>query len=652
MQAHFAGRNLFAHPSPLIVALVMPRGGGRGANRGGGKTRASKGTKGRQPSGIEKYGKDEADEVLRLDEDDDASSEDGSLEDGLEEEDVMALEDNENETAWAPRGAASTGTQEVEEADEEDVTVGSKGWKRHEFYGGDDAGDESDAGSEEDLVYEEARRLQELRAKQLGGEDDFLASLLSGPTEQTAASPEVEEGLAKATATAAATNAQFESVFAAEAEHDTVPRDLEQLPQDERRGLMKKEAPELVPLLGDFKAKLAGLRELLPLLRTSALKRMPASGASYLEAKASLLLNTLANLSFYLLLRAEGGAVRSHPVVPQLVWLRELHEQLAPLDKQLSPKIGKALRIAKRLHRTTGVLPAANAENGGAHQATPVSQEQRGTPLKASLRQRIERLRPVARLQAEANRKEKRQPKAAPLAEDLIPSTKDLLRLPKVKRAGKTANGTAAGNAPLDLDEVDPTLGAWMPRSTIGEQLSAVKQQLRDQTVKEKAEKTSGDINAEARPRRTRERVSLEPDLVNGADRGERGGPMAGGREDGEQHDLIKQACEVARVKKERKTKAEEAKEGARILRQYQPEEVSEGRRKTSKRILDNRGLVRRRKKISGNARVANRKKYEKAVKKRKGAVLDMREAASDGAGYSGEATGIRTHVRKSIRVS
>ena len=53
------------------------------------------------------------------------------------------------------------------------------------------------------------------------------------------------------------------------------------------------------------------------------------------EAKASLLLSTLTNLSFYLLLRTEGGAVRTHPVVAQLVWLRSLHEKLGPVDAKV-----------------------------------------------------------------------------------------------------------------------------------------------------------------------------------------------------------------------------------------------------------------------------------------------------------------------------
>merc|ERR1740129_1088465 len=111
-----------------------------------------------------------------------------------------------------------------------------------------------------------------------------------------------------------------------------------------------------------------------------------------------------------------------------------------------------------------------------------------------------------------------------------------------------------------------------------------------------------------------------------------------------EEDELIRGASIAARAEKEVQ------REEARRLRQHRPEEVVEGRRKTTKKILENRGLVRFRKKQAGNARVSNKRKYTKALVRRKGAVQEHREAAADGATYEGEATGVRTHVRKSIK--
>merc|ERR1711957_978352 len=96
----------------------------------------------------------------------------------------------------------------------------------------------------------------------------------------------------------------------------------------------------------------------------------------------------------------------------------------------------------------------------------------------------------------------------------------------------------------------------------------------------------------------------------------------------------------------------QEAKEKIRAQKQFHPELEVDGRRKTSKRILANRGLVRERKHKAGNARVVNRGKYEKMVKNRKGAVQEMREGAGDGATYAGEETGVRTHLKKSLKLS
>merc|ERR1712232_1065776 len=111
--------------------------------------------------------------------------------------------------------------------------------------------------------------------------------------------------------------------------------------------------------------------------------------------------------------------------------------------------------------------------------------------------------------------------------------------------------------------------------------------------------------------------------------------------EDGDEFDIIKDALKASRLKKEKRTKAEvariEAKEEARRIRQFKPEQVADGRRKTSKKILENRGLQRIRKKHQGNARVHNKEKYEKMVKRRKGAVVEVREGAADGVTYDGE---------------
>jgi len=624
----------------------MGKKGGRSGSKGGARSIRKAG-----PTGIEKYGKDQVDEFLDLDAgENDASEESSAL---CEEEDVMGLDtaQDEDELDWEPpKRSTKVKSLGKEEDEEENFDPGSKGWRRDEFYGGESGGGDSDEDSDEDIIFNEAKRLEEIRAQQLTGEVDVLAALLAKPGAAGEGGPASTEAGATARIGSVPVSAHFESVFAGEAEQVSVTKDISELTLSERKSLLKKEAPELMPLLSDFKAKLSVLQELLPLLQPVVLKKLPASGAAYLEAKSALLLNTLANLSFYILLRAEGGAVRAHPVVPQLVWLRELHEQLAPMDKKLGKKMRRAVLAAGDVLQASETGPQAGDSSDSDAMGMQTASAKRGqagaaAPRKKTLRERLERMHFPA--PTVAGKKDAGATLAA-LSKSFL--TKDLLRLPKARHTGTNAGNASA---PTDLDDIDPSLGVWAPSSSVGEQISAVQQQFREHASRAKAAATSAEQNVEARPRKARERkdnLHKEPER----DQPPRALEKAGDEGD---DDLIKTARLVGKAKKEAKTQSEiaraEHKEEQRRLREFKPEPAlnEEGRRKTSKRILDNRGLHRVRKKYSGNARVANKGKYEKSLKRRKGAVQDMREGAADGATYEGEATGVRTHVRKSQKI-
>eukprot|EP00929_Paragymnodinium_shiwhaense_P109454 TRINITY_DN75882_c0_g1_i1.p1 TRINITY_DN75882_c0_g1~~TRINITY_DN75882_c0_g1_i1.p1 ORF type:complete len:629 (-),score=200.80 TRINITY_DN75882_c0_g1_i1:170-2056(-) len=628
--------------------MAKKRGGGRGGGQAGRGARrgASK------ESGIEKYGRDAVDDALGLY--DDENAEDAMADESeFGEDDVMALEDYDedekaNKKKKKGKKAAAEEAQEAWGGEEEKLPrekgSNTAGWRGQDFYGGDAAGDDSSGDSDEDLIFEEAKKLEELRAARLAGQEDVLGSLVGpapGPGGQEDEGKDDIAEAAKAADAVAAVGAQFASVFAAEAE--TVTRDLSQLSETKKRGLVKKEMPELVPLLEDFQAKLAGLQDLLPLLTPAAKERVPATGKAYLDSKASLLLNTLANLSYYLLLRAEGGSVRSHPVVSQLVWLRELHESIGTLDKKLSKDVKQAVKIAgtmpsseelARLRKAQVVAELAAEEEEAA--AARVQKP------RLSLRQRLEKLKVSAPRATDG-------PAGGNAAtQKLGTSTKDLLKLPSKKKAALFGAKPSA-DAPDDLEEADPVLGFRRLGATVTEQLASVKQQLRERNKKE--EVLSADHNVEARPRRKSERLREEPlpeDMPPPSEKGKKLPEV----DDPDEDELIRKVRMVAKAKKDKKSAQLAAREEAKLMKQYHPENEIDGRRKTGKKILENRGLVRQRKNKAGNARVANRQKYDKMVKRRRGAVQEMREGAGDGATYDGEATGVRTHLRKSQRLS
>lgn len=98
----------------------------------------------------------------------------------------------------------------------------------------------------------------------------------------------------------------------------------------------------------------------------------------------------------------------------------------------------------------------------------------------------------------------------------------------------------------------------------------------------------------------------------------------------------------------EKKARLKEEKERLENYYEYREIEEVEGKRKITREILKNIGLRRKRKREDRNPRVKNRKKYLKALKRRKGQVTPMRDQSKP---YSGEETGINKHTVKTIRL-
>lgn len=604
---------------------------------------------------------EDPDEVLGLNDagSEAASDEDDGVDQGVYDIDDDGDDDAEEEAEEDEAAGKDSGPDGADEGDD----GATKGWRKQEFYGGSDS--DSDAGSDAAMLLDEARKLEERRLRRIRGEADALGSLLATAvpqTEESAEDAKVEGGVdfsVEGTATA-----KFESVFTEKAEHATVTRDVSALSTEKRRSIMKKEAPELAPLLEDFRAKLDSMRQVAPLVQSDGVQ---SSGKAYLDVKAQLLLNTLANLSYYVLLRAEGGTVRAHPVISQLVWLRELSEELKGLDEHLDPQIKKALKAAKR---------AAKAGNGPAPANGAAAPAQEGPALPAptqrkprrTLRERLEGLQAAAT-------KATATPQASGQGVDAVASrnaaalsvdTNDLLRLPGKARRKSQHKGAGLGEAPEDLQDVDPILGAWRPSTSVSAELNSVQQLLGQQVAK--ARPVSAEVDVEPHQRHARAKAVEDPDEFMAGGLGPIGAGDAGeapsdaddqgpsgddgpGGEDADVDEFIRQVAQKKQSKKDREAKRAAAAAEATAERHRRPEKSTEGRRDTSKKILENKGLVRHRQKYAGNARKSNRIKYEKAVKRRKGAVVEMREGAADGT-YDGEGPGIRTHVRKSLKLS
>ncbi|GCB70620.1 hypothetical protein scyTo_0005726 [Scyliorhinus torazame] len=131
-----------------------------------------------------------------------------------------------------------------------------------------------------------------------------------------------------------------------------IKKDLKKMSHKEKMKLLKKESPELLELIQDFKAKLAELRdELHPLMGMVQSEMIPAGkGANYVQTKYHLYLNYCTNISFYLVLKAKRIPVHNHPVIERLLTYRNLINDLVGVDEKLSPEIQQLLNQVSQEH--------------------------------------------------------------------------------------------------------------------------------------------------------------------------------------------------------------------------------------------------------------------------------------------------------------
>jgi len=112
------------------------------------------------------------------------------------------------------------------------------------------------------------------------------------------------------------------------------------------------DAPELHSLALELRSALTELRErAAPLLAAAraGTGAPTALGISYLDTKHLLLLSYSINLTFYILLKAEGRPVHDHPVLLRLLEIRTFLDKAKPIDKRMSYQLDKLLRLADSL---------------------------------------------------------------------------------------------------------------------------------------------------------------------------------------------------------------------------------------------------------------------------------------------------------------
>uniref|UniRef100_A0A8C6STE4 UTP3 small subunit processome component n=1 Tax=Neogobius melanostomus TaxID=47308 RepID=A0A8C6STE4_9GOBI len=242
-----------------------------------------------------------------------------------DEEEVMALDDSESEGDEEEEEAGTDMESDLEEKKEEDLPDEMAwGKKKKMFYDSDYVTTKGkkpeELEEEEKEEEEEAIKIQKRLVANLSEEDYDLNFF-----QEFADQEKDEEGPAKT--------------------EEKIVKDLKEMSQKEKMKLLKKESPELLELIQDFKKKLTELKdEIQPLVQmVKDGKIPPGKGAEYLKTKQQLYLNYCTNISFYLVLKAKRIPAHNHPVIERLLTYRNLINELTSVDARLAPEFRKLL---------------------------------------------------------------------------------------------------------------------------------------------------------------------------------------------------------------------------------------------------------------------------------------------------------------------
>ncbi|KAK9528842.1 hypothetical protein VZT92_012980 [Zoarces viviparus] len=252
-----------------------------------------------------------------------------------DEEEVMALDDSEEDEEDGEEAEEEEEEEDDEETDmesdleakkEEEDLPNEMAWgnKKKMFYDADfvttKGRSQDELEAEEQEEEEEAKNVQKRLAANLSEEDYDLTLFQEFAVEEKDENKTVEK-------------------------EARIVKDLKQMSQKEKMKLLKKESPELLELIQDFKAKLSELKdELQPLMQmVKEGKIPPGKGADYLKTKQQLYLNYCTNISFYLVLKAKRIPAHNHPVIERLLTYRNLINELGSVDTRLAPQFHKLL---------------------------------------------------------------------------------------------------------------------------------------------------------------------------------------------------------------------------------------------------------------------------------------------------------------------
>eukprot|EP00742_Colponemidia_sp_Colp-10_P005701 GILJ01006094.1.p1 GENE.GILJ01006094.1~~GILJ01006094.1.p1 ORF type:complete len:583 (-),score=152.42 GILJ01006094.1:122-1870(-) len=491
---------------------------------------------------------------------------------------------------------------------------------------------------------------------------------------------------------------------------ETVKKDTTKLSETDKLKIVKRDSPELLQLLQEFKGKIEELKSQIEPLTTRVKNNelLTAKGVSYLEVKLHLLLTYCINLSFYLVLKAEGKSIKDHPVIGQLVHIRTILEKLRPLDQKLKYQLDKLLTMPTE----------AVVSNGNGASAEASADPLRFKPNVRALDSKIN-----DSMREDSDEVYKAPKMAAVQFEEVDAATKKQQRdLDRLKRKAaksqilrdlreelseKPEEISEKTNIHNYVDDEEEHRNRFEEENFVRVQVSRKDKKLSKRKaleatklhsyedfadfgdlLQQEKEEDAADLNLmrkkslgqyisqiegarkgkktltgdEDLPRRDRDRSTRstrtdDPDddaalHFGGGGSDEDGMDMSmdngkakkGGKRKANLDEEDDFYKDVAASKQQIKRAKQDIYEHKPVLPGAQAE--TDGQRGVSFNIMKNKGLTRKRSKENRNARVKNKNKYAKAVVNRKGAVRPMLDRST---AYAGETSGIKSNVVRSV---
>uniref|UniRef100_A0A3B0MIZ9 Disrupter of silencing (SAS10 homologue), putative n=1 Tax=Theileria annulata TaxID=5874 RepID=A0A3B0MIZ9_THEAN len=503
--------------------------------------------------------------------------------------------------------------EEEEDDDEEEENEDRTNWgKRLKEYYVEGSDEESDEEALEDRIAE-AREIAEEMYEDVEEEDAELDRYIESEKEDdSTALDTLIENLSES--------------LKKDSEKIELPENFLKMSDEDKREFLDKEHPEFLLLLKEFKDKSDISREqIFKILNDpKSYKLCTKDGLEYLDIRNELFLMYLSYLTYYLLLKVHGVSVEKHPVIDRLLEIRLLLDKAKPIENKLQYQISKLLNNLK-------------AKEEDEEELVPKPENIEVDTVKGKKYKAPKHLINQYTTNEEKEEGEGDQYKFMKKLNEIEEYEMDhMRRIPMSKKYKKYLKmmdknqRNLVGSNLQDLTNFGSGI-VGSERKSNASDLNLVAQKLRQSVIMSEKRNNPDLLYTGSTIKKAKKGTPVEDLHSNKQEKEKRRKP--------DEVDKIKN--KYNKLKEERKKKYQE-----KNVKVYKPQPVVDGKREIGKDIMKNRGLVIKRTKTQGNARVTNRKKFEKKMKVFNAMTNRNRVENLD---YSGEETGINVNKKKSL---